>query len=126
MPKGRWQVEWASNWRATHPPNYSGYDPTSGYHTVGMRITSDGSTAICKCMWLDGIFQNCVNQKVGDYLSASQLSDATSRMEAYFSPVQHSPTRYYDRVCESINIWSCANWQTTACSTPGNPDPGGY
>jgi hypothetical protein len=25
-----------------------------------------------------------------------------------------------------LYIWACPSWRTTACSTPGNPDPGGY
>jgi hypothetical protein len=121
-----------SNWFGSYPPNYSGYNPASGYHVIGERITSDGSTTLYKCMWLDGIFQNCIHASVnGSTFVASQLSDATSRMETYFHPVGGpiwngaQPTTMVSYT-KSFRIWSCANWQTTACSTPGNPDPGGY
>jgi hypothetical protein len=54
----------APNWNGANPiPHYSGYDGKE-YHTVGMRITGDGTTVV-KCMWLDGIFQNCVSGAVG-------------------------------------------------------------
>jgi hypothetical protein len=118
------------NWYGTYPPNYNGYDPRSQYHTVGMRITSDGRY-IYKCVWLDNIFQNCLNwdsQNTAN-MSQSQLSDATSRFQGYFNPVAtlNGTTGGGNMVAltKSINMWSCANWQTTACHS-STADPGGY
>ena len=48
-----------NNWSGTSPPNSPSYDPTTGYHTIGMRTTNDGTT-LYKCMWIDGTFENCV------------------------------------------------------------------
>ena len=124
----------ACNWYATNPPHFSGYDPTSGYHAIGMRITSDGSTTLYKCMWIDNVFQSCVTGTVsgspGNF-TAAQLSDASSRMETLFHPAGgplRGRTTTTDMVTytKSLRVWACTNWRTTACSTPGNADPGGY
>ena len=118
------------NWNGgSAPPHAPGYSPTSGYHNIGMRITSDGSSSMYKCMWLDGVFQNCVSQSVGADLLASQLNDTNSRTDGLMTitPYQNTSTNItFVENIKSFNIWSCTNWKTTACSTPGNPDPGGY
>lgn len=120
------------NWYGSNPPNYSGYDPRSGYHVVAERTTSDGSTTLYRCMWLDSIFQNCIHGTVsGNAILADKLSDARSRMETYYHPAGgplFGRTTTTDMVTytTSLRVWACANWQATACSTPGNPDPGGF
>ena len=119
-----------SNWYSACPPKSPTYDATSGYHTIGMRTTSDG-THLYKCAWIDGVLQNCVNATVNNAGFYSwQLTDAYSRMQAYISGAQNPTSvtqpQAYVTYFKSANLWSCSNWQTTACSTPGNPDPGGY
>jgi hypothetical protein len=115
-----------ANWQGTQPPHASGYNSTSGYHTIGMRLTSDGNT-IYKCMWIDGTFQNCVNMAVGSWgIEAWQLSDSY-RQALYVVPVADSNTSTGTIISylQHVYVWSCSNWQTTACRT-ANPDPGGY
>ena len=119
-----------SNWQTAAPnlPNYpGGYDPTSGYHTIDMRITTDGNT-VYKCMWIDTLFQSCVN--------ASGLSSQVSnidRQEAIIieigcncnDPGFQFSVPQYNAYVKEFDIWSCPAWQTTNCST-SNPDPGNY
>jgi hypothetical protein len=102
-----------------------------------MRITSNGTNNLYKCMWVNDVFSNCISwapsNAPGGYY-AWQLSDTASRMRFLYSPVgvYNNPgaaqTLPSDMISwtKSINIWACTNWQTTACSTPSNANPGGY
>jgi hypothetical protein len=126
------------NWYATFPPNASNYRVDKGYVKIGMRLTSDGSSNLYKCMWVNDVLANCISWPAGSISGEYytwQLSDMSSRMRFLYSPVgvynngnSNSQTLPSDMISwtKSINIWACSNWKTTACSTPGNPDPGGY
>jgi hypothetical protein len=136
---GSWAVQHAGgplSWYGTFPP-ISGYRVDQGYVKVGMRITGDGHSTFYKCMWFNNVLANCINwaptNANGGYYTW-QLSDTSSRMRLLYSPVGiynsgngSAQTLPSDMISwtKSINVWSCANWQTTACST-SNPDPGGY
>ena len=107
-------------------PNYppGNFDATSGYHTIGMRTTSDGTT-LYKCMWVDGYFQNCVNVAIGGAgVQAFQYDDA-HRSSYILEPTYGSGSTGVDSYVQHVYIWGCANWQTTACKT-SSADPGGY
>jgi hypothetical protein len=142
-----------SNWFGQLPPNYTRmrsprttrrragrktatFNFVSEYLTVGHRATTDGNSRLYRCEWIGtggvaGTLQNCVNFTTnGTTFRSSQLGDATSRMQQYLHPVVTTDTgggigpmiAYVKR----FDLWACPNWATTACSTPGNPDPGGY
>jgi hypothetical protein len=126
-----------SNWYSSYPPNYSGFDPTAcgigtcispGYHTIGERTTSDGTT-LYKCIWVDGIFQSCINVSVGTAnLQSFQLGDTSSRMQTYIQFGENAVTEIASPVVAylmNFYMWSCAGWTTTACKT-SSADPGGY
>jgi hypothetical protein len=110
-------------------PNYppGSFDATSGYHRIGMRTTSDGTT-LYKCIWVDGYFQNCVTITVGVdvNLQSFQLDDS-HRSSYILQPSWGSPggATSLESYVQYVNIFGCANWQSTACKT-SNPDPGGY
>jgi hypothetical protein len=141
---GTWSgshINGSSNWFGSFPPHAAtsgNYRVDQGYVKIGMRITSDGANNIVKCMWINNVFQNCVSwvagSSGGEYFTW-QLSDTSSRMRFLYSPVgvyngsnSNGQTLPSDMISwtKSINIWSCSSWKITACSTPGNPDPGGY
>jgi hypothetical protein len=118
-----------SNWYGTFPPHYDSYNLSTQYLKIGERITNDGTT-LYKCMWINDVFQNCVSFTVdGSNLFSSQLSDATSRMQTYFALTGagfgNVTTSDMVAYAKSFYLWSCTNWQTTACRT-GSADPGGY
>jgi len=63
------------NWAAGGCPNCGGFGGVSGfdprqYHTAGLLVTSDGSTSMAVCGYLDGIPHGCRNvlkPTVGDF-----------------------------------------------------------
>jgi hypothetical protein len=122
-----------SNWQGINPPNYGFYDPTSGYHTVDMRITHDGASAIYKCMWLDGTFINCSHYNVdGGILTTAMIANNSRSQYILFQigcncndPGFQFTVNQYDGFLKQVYVWSCANWQTTSCAS-STPDPGNY
>jgi hypothetical protein len=121
-----------ANWFGTFPPNYGSNNVTTQYLKVGQRITSDGTT-FYKCLWINDVFQNCINGTPnGTTFLDWQLGDARSRMQTYFiltGCIQSgcSPGTATEMVAyaKSFYLWSCTNWQSTACRTD-SADPGGY
>jgi len=119
-----------SNWYGTFPPNYDSFNITTQYLKIGQRTTSDG-TSLYKCMWINDVFQNCVYTDPSHVSSGSltaALSDATSRMQAYFVLVgSYDPSFVGTMIAyaKSYNIWACANWSTTACKS-SSANPGNY
>jgi hypothetical protein len=121
-----------NNWSGTFPPNYGSDNLSTQYLKIGERLTSDGTT-IYKCMWINDVFQNCINHAVdGTNLNSIQLSDAHSRFQTYLAltgclsgaggcPTTSNMVAY----TKSFFMWSCSGWQTTACHS-SSADPGGY
>jgi hypothetical protein len=91
----------------------SGYDPTQ-YHTYAGRITSDGSTQISFCSYLDGNLMKC--QNVGNPIS----SDFTNRNALIVGNGtccgNVNTTGQTTMYIKSIRVWSCAKWQTEMCN----------
>lgn len=135
---GSWGAHagFSSGWYLTYPPvDWSSHDMIGSYIKVGMRITSDGSSGLYFCYWVNDQPQGCRSKAVDNSsLYGWQLSD-TSRGGAVFysasggNNISTTTTEAMPNMkdwLKSINIWACSAWKTTACSTPGNPDPGGY
>jgi hypothetical protein len=122
------------NWSGSYPPNdWSTHDLVNSYIKIGQRITSDGSNQIYKCMWIQDVAQGCINQTVdSSLLFAWQLSDAAGHNSLNHGisinpdPNVTTTTPVMQEWVKTLSVWSCSSWKTTACSTPGNPDPGGY
>jgi hypothetical protein len=110
-----------SIWFGTAPPHPpSGWDATQ-YHTYGYRVTSDGSTAIYMCAYIDNIAQGCtsVNNATGTQITSGQTN--------YLLMGPNTASGSGNQVTmfvENVHIWSCASWQggAAACRT-SSPNP---
>jgi hypothetical protein len=127
---GHWDL--GNNWSGTCPPNNDSFNLSSQYLKIGARVTTDGTT-VFKCMWINDVFQNCIQDTVnGTSLSSFQLADATSRMQTYLaltgclaSAGGCPTTSDMNAYTKSFYMWSCSGWKTTACHS-SSPDPGGF
>jgi hypothetical protein len=84
----------------------SGWDPTQ-YHTYAVRTTSDGSSVMSGCAYVDGNLIRCVNP---------QAIGAEFNLRNYILLWNGSSTQQLDMYVKSVHVWSCANWQTTMCN----------
>ncbi len=94
---------------ANQLPN--GFDFTQ-YHTYAGRVTSNGSTQMFMCSYVDGnLLQSCVNSNptAAEFNYRNYLIVNNGRGSATFPDTVH----FY---IKSIRVWSCANWQTTMCN----------
>ena len=123
-----------ANWSGSFPRLEPSGLPLNTDVKVGMRVTTDGSTAVYKCIWINDQEENCRSASIdGTNLYAWQVADAAARNSLLFEVGwnnqgdSNSVTTPGDLVMQikSINVWSCLNWRTTACHT-SSPDPGGY
>jgi hypothetical protein len=88
----------------------SGYDPTQ-YHTYAGRLTSDGSTLMSACSYVDNTLIACVNpQAAGAEFNQRNFLIVNNGMSNATATLQT------DMYVKSIRVWSCANWQTTMCN----------
>jgi hypothetical protein len=111
-------------------PNYPGFDITQ-YHTYGQRVTTDASTGIRQCIWIDNRFQACQTITAGmDSITSAQITTTPGTINlitgvaAFGGAVASNFNQYIKR----MTLWSCPNWQSTnqvACKT-SVLDPGGY
>jgi hypothetical protein len=88
----------------------AGYDPTQ-YHTYAMRITSDGSTQMSACSYVDGTLIACANPQAVR-AEFNQRNFIIVWNGAGGQPV----TQKTDMYVKSVRVWSCANWKTTMCN----------
>jgi hypothetical protein len=96
----------------TDPPDHA--DLTQ-YHKIDTLLTSNGSSIVEKCSWIDGTFLGCNG--------LSLFSSAEYTIHDYTIPIfaggvlPNQPiTTNVDVYIKSFSIWECASWQTTACS----------
>jgi hypothetical protein len=100
------------NWGNNNDPSQSiwvvpaGFDPTV-YHTYGFRITSDGSTQIEGCGYLDGKLMGCIDAKA---------TTTEFNLRNYVVIQNGGTTSVSDLYIKYVRVWSCANWQTTMCN----------
>jgi hypothetical protein len=114
---------WGGGAAIPNPP--PGFDVTQ-YHTYGMRVTTDGSTAMWFCVYIDGYKQGCPNvtgllgNPSGATLSHPGLLALMSQVGYIGSTNVTSTIQQY---IKHIYVWSCANWQSSnqiACATPSS------
>ena len=109
---------WAHNsgsyvWQGTNNLQV-GYDPTQ-YHTYAGRVTSDGSTQISICSYVDGNLIKCKS------VDAPVSTDFTNRNALIVGNgtccgTGANPSGETTMYIKSIRVWSCADWQTTMCN----------
>jgi hypothetical protein len=86
------------------------YDPTH-YHTYAGRLTSDGSTLVSACSYVDNNLIACKNpQAAGAEFNQRNFLIVNNGMS------NATVTQQTDMYVKSIRVWSCANWQTTMCN----------
>ena len=88
-----------------------GFDITQ-YHIYGMRITTDGSSAIEMCGYIDNMFQGC-NPMPGSIVPNLFVRSFVQLSMGASNNVQ--PAAPFDMDVEWVHVWSCASWQTTNC-----------
>lgn len=78
------------------------------YHKIGVRVTTDGSTRIVGCTYLDGAFQGCLDvnsPNAGDFIGRHapimQIGAVPVNMDFYI---------------QYLRVWSCSNWATQQCN----------
>ena len=91
------------------PPGYAVTD----YHKYGTLLTSDGSTEIYACGFVDDRLQGC-----GGVNAASNSASFTTRNRVIASAGSNSATAAanIDMDVKYINVYSCANWATQMCN----------
>jgi hypothetical protein len=89
-----------------------GWAPTD-YHKYGTLLTSDGSTEIYTCGFVDDRLQGC-----GGVNAASQPASFTTRNRVIISAGSNQGTAAVniDMNVKYINVYSCTNWQTQMCN----------
>jgi hypothetical protein len=149
-PLGWWMNQWVNGCCWVENDFIEGYDGTKGpggqvgwaygsahyfarwihfafditkYHTLSALVTSDGSTAVAKCMWLDGAAQGCTTVPVAD--SSYCASDATCVHDVFpqhggFITVwvgqgsHNRGPRNVDMFVQSERVWTCAGYRSAS------------
>jgi hypothetical protein len=117
----------------TTPPNYPGFD-IGQYHTYGARVTTDASTGIYFCEWIDNRLQGCTTIAPNDPagVTSAMITTTPGLVNFIGGGVGNQngtsvPSNFIEYV-KRLTIWSCPNWQSAnqvACKT-SVLDPGGY
>jgi hypothetical protein len=97
------------------------------YHTLGILVTSDGSTSYYKCTFLDGTL---LSGGGGPYLNSPTA--CSNLLNAYTDPTVYSqhdnaiafqmnsfgepPTQALQYWIKNVQIWECAGWKTGQCN----------
>lgn len=131
-PANNW-FEWIA-WETTQPPDpnfgagmadafnfgpvtFWNMDATQ-YHKVGVLVTSDESTNIWKCTWVDDAFQVCQGfpQPGAQVTNYTQHDNDISIGFGTFNNV--APTVPIQLWFQYIKIWTCSGYQTGGCAGP--------
>jgi hypothetical protein len=110
-------ITWNSNYNQNIP---SGWSPTA-YHKYGMLTTSDGSTAITMCWFIDDVLQSCTDApEVQSYMYTQRKFLI---MTAYAAGGDGQGTGNAPGIIVSRNldvqymkIYSCDQWPTQMCN----------
>ena len=104
-------IDWGGS--GNGPVTWTTLDVTS-YHKIGVLITSDESTNIYKCTFVDDVFQGCVNMA----LTAVNYSQHDNELSlAYLGTFSSSvaPINPIRGWYQYARVWTCSNWQTQTC-----------
>lgn len=83
------------------------------YHTAEFLLTSDESTRVYKCTWIDGTFIDCNNIVLHDPNEYHQHQNA---LTAWIGAIGGTPYVHLAQfLFKKIEIWECPNYQTTGC-----------
>jgi hypothetical protein len=89
----------------------SSYETTS-YNNFGGLLSSNGSSSLYGCAYIDNLLQGCDNGN--NAWQASQYNNTN------FFIINDSPSRQpsatVDLYIQHIRVWSCANWATQECN----------
>ena len=87
---------------------------SSAYHTYSTLLTTDGSTKIYGCSWIDTTFQACWNDAATSGQYANRIFLIIDAVAAGGSSGASSPQ--IDLDVASIRVWSCASWASGQCN----------
>jgi hypothetical protein len=106
---GQDAYRWYSYSTNNFPP---GWQPTD-YHKYGTLLTSDGSTEIYACGFIDDRLQGC-----GGINASSNLATFTARNRVIISAGSNAGTAAanIDMNVKYVNVYSCSNWATQMCN----------
>jgi hypothetical protein len=100
-------------------------------HRWGTLTTSDESTGIAMCNYLDGVLKNCSQMQPTGSASdiQSQYSFRRNNMVLEIGNQGSDPSSFVSNIdvyIHKIQYWACANWQTATCPSavvmnPPNP-----
>ncbi len=93
------------------PPGWSSIT----YHKYGFLITTDGSTHMYGCAFIDGVLQGC---DVGNNVTSGNSGEYAQRN---FFILQNdlygtAPFSAVNQYVKYIRVWTCANWATQQCN----------
>ena len=91
-------------------PNFPGWDPTN-YHTYGMLITGNGTSAPWYCTYIDNVQQGCSQTDV----LASQYGGENDLMLISAVGGSNTTIQKYSRF---MRVWSCPNYPSYCYGTP--------
>lgn len=109
-------------------PLYGGWDV---YHTWGFLITSDESSIMAECAYLDGVQQGCEYVQPppsnGGTLGPPDYTDKSRTIQYLIGNSVQAPACSATNGCvvngtnvlqTSLRIWECPNYKTTGCPGP--------
>ncbi len=106
-PGGNWAGGLIDQGGAGFGPVTCGTDDLSQYHKLAVLMTSDGSTDLWKCTWMDDVFRECIHWPP----NSVTFPQHDGSLEITVGNLSVTA----DVFVKSINIWECASWQTTTC-----------
>jgi hypothetical protein len=109
-------------------PGYWGEGNTTDfrqYHTFAALVTSDGSSVIWQCAFVDGVVVNPAGQShtcesltsLSDFAPGGYLqhdNGFTTEIDMFNN---QAPTIPLHVLFKSLKVWECPSYQTTECST---------
>jgi hypothetical protein len=99
-------------WQSYSPNNLpAGWKPTD-YHKYGTLLTSDGSTEMYACGFVDDLLQGCGPLNA----AGSSLFAYRNRVNIGASSNLGTAAANIDMDVKYVNVYSCANWKTQMCN----------
>ena len=108
-------------WFQAQPPTFPGGIDYTQYHTYAWRVTSDGSTDVYWCMYIDGATQGCQSvSPTADQIAGGSTVATTIQLlntdRGASCPGRNAPCGVTgDMYVKSVRVWTCPAWSI------GNP-----
>jgi hypothetical protein len=120
FPWGGGLIDW-SNGNAIYGPVVTGtIDPTQ-YHTLGVLLTSDESSAIAKCVWIDGSPQGCNSMTSSSASAPWNYPQHNNIVDVFLGSGGNTISNNMDIYIQDIRVWECAGYLATTAPAAGCP-----